>query len=330
MVNTAPAFHHARPLAAALAVVALLAAAPASAQKDFPGRPLRIVVGFPPGSSNDILARFLGQRLGERYGQQVIVDNRPGANGIIGTEIVARATSDGHTMLLLTTTYTMNAALYKLPFDPHKAFVPVNLIGTGPLVLVSSPAFAPKNVRELLDLARAKPDVLTYGTAGNGGINHFATEIFSRAAGIRMVHVPYKGGAPALTDVIAGQINVMFGTLPLTVRQVQGGKIRGFAVTSGKRTPLLPDVPTLAEAGVPGAEVATWWGIAVPAGTPAAIVARLNADIGAIVTQPESAQRLENEGAEPRSMPSAAFGKFVAGEMEKWARVAREANIRIQ
>jgi len=325
-----PALRSARPLAAALAVIALLAAVPASAQKDFPSRPLRIILGFPPGSSNDILARFLGQKLSERYGQQVIIDNRPGANGIIGTEIVARANPDGHTMLLMTTTFTMNAALYKLPFDPHKAFIPVNLIGTGPLVLVSSLSFAPKNVRELVELARAKPGVLTYGTAGNGGINHFATEMFSRAAGIQMVHVPYKGGAPALTDVIAGQINVMFGTLPLTVRQVQAGKIRGFAVTSGKRTPLLPDVPTLAEAGVPGAEVATWWGIAVPAGTPEAIVARLNADIGAIVTQPESAQRLENEGAEPRSMTSAAFGKFVASEMDKWARVAREANIKVQ
>jgi tripartite-type tricarboxylate transporter receptor subunit TctC len=308
----------------------LLFAAPALAQKDYPSRPLRIILGFPPASSNDILARFLAQKLSERYGQQVIVDNRPGANGIIGTEIVARANPDGHTMLLMTTTFTMNAALYKLPFDPNTAFIPVNLIGTGPLALVSSLAFPPKNVRELVELAKAKPGTLTYGTAGNGGINHFATEVFARAAGIKLIHVPYKGGAPALTDVIAGQINFMFGTLPLTVRQIQAGKIRGYAVSAGKRTPLLPDVPTLAEAGVPGAEVATWWGIAVPAGTPEAIVTKLNADIGAIVTQPESAQRLENEGAEPRPLTSAAFSKFVASEMDKWARVAREANIKIQ
>jgi tripartite-type tricarboxylate transporter receptor subunit TctC len=308
----------------------LLFAVPAHAQKDFPSRPLRIILGFPPASSNDILARFLGQKLSEKYGQQVIVDNRPGANGIIGTEIVARANPDGYTMLLITTTYTMNAALYKLPFDPHKAFTPVNLIGTGPLALVSNLSFPPKNVKELVELAKAKPGTLTYGTAGNGGINHFATEVFAHAAGIKLIHVPYKGGAPALTDVIAGQINFMFGTLPLTVRQIQAGKIRGYAVSGGKRTPLLPDVPTLAEAGVPGAEVTTWWGIAVPAGTPEAIVSKLNADIGAIVTQPESAQRLENEGAEPRPLTSAAFSKFVASEMEKWARVAREAGIKIQ
>ncbi|MGH8617783.1 MAG: tripartite tricarboxylate transporter substrate binding protein [Burkholderiales bacterium] len=311
-------------------VMAAIAASPAAAQKDFPNRPLRIILGFPPASSNDILARFLAQKFVERYGQQAIVDNRPGANGIIATELVARANPDGYTMLLITTTYTMNAALYKLPFDPHKAFIPVNLIGTGPLALVSNLSFPPKNVRELVELAKAKPGTLTYGTAGNGGINHFATEVFARAAGIQLIHVPYKGGAPALTDVIAGQINFMFGTLPLTVRQIQAGKIRGYAVSAGKRTPLLPDVPTLAEAGVPGAEVSTWWGIAVPAGTPDAIVAKLNADITAIVTQPEAAQRLESEGAEPRPLTSAAFSKFVASEMEKWARVAREANIRIQ
>jgi len=320
----------ARLLAAMLAPVLLTAAAPAPAQKGFPERPMRIIVGFPPGSSNDLVARFTAQKLSERYGQQVIADNRPGASGIIANDLAARATPDGHTMLLLTTSYTMIPSIYKLPYDPDKAFAGITMLGSGPLALVSNLTFPPRNTRELIELARSKAGGVSYATAGAGGVNHFGAELFARIAGISMLHVPYKGGAPALTDVIAGQVNIMFGTLPLTVRQIQGGRIRAFGVSGLKRSSLLPEVPTLAESGAPGYEMNNWWGLAVPAGTPPAIIAKLSSDVGAILAQPEAAQRLESEGAEPRSMPPAAFSRLILSEIEKWTRVAREANIKAQ
>jgi tripartite-type tricarboxylate transporter receptor subunit TctC len=310
--------------------LAALAAAPVCAQKDFPNRSMRIVVGFLPGSSNDILARFIGQKLGERYGQQVIVDNRPGASGIIGNDIAARSSPDGHTLLLMTTSYTMSPPLYALPYDPHRAFIPVTMLGNGPLALVANPAIPPKNAKELIEFAKARPGAVSYASAGSGGVNHFGAELFARIAGIQMLHVPYKGGAPALTDVIAGQVNIMFATLPLSARQIQAGKVRAFGVSSLKRSPLLPDVPPLAEAGAPGYELNNWWGLAVPGGTPEPIVAKLNADVVAILAQPEAAQRLENEGAEPRPMTSAAFTRLVNDEIAKWTRVAREAGIKAQ
>ena len=316
--------------AAGFAAIATLATAPAFAQKDFPNRPLRIVIGFPPGSSNDLVARFIGQKLGERYSQQVIVDNRPGASGIIANDLASRSTPDGYTLLLLTTSYTMSVQLYKLPYDPYKAFAGVAMLGNGPLALVSNPAFPPKTTKELIDLAKSKPGGVSYATAGSGGVNHFGAELFSRVTGIQMLHVPYKGGAPALTDVIAGQVNIMFGTLPLTVRQIQAGKIKAFGVSGLKRSALLPDVPTLAESGAAGFELNNWWGLAVPSGTPEAIVNKLNGDIAAILGQPEAAQRLESEGAEPRIMTAAAFSKHILSEIEKWSRVAREANIKAQ
>ena len=302
----------------------------ASAQDAFPSRPLRIIVGFLPGSSNDLLARLIGQKLGEQYGQQVVVDNRAGANGIIGTELAARASPDGHTLLLMTTSSTMNPAIYKLNYDPVKSFTPVALLGKGPLALVSNLSFPPRNAHELIALAKSKPGIVSYASAGAGGVNHFGAELFSRIAGIQMTHVPYKGGAPALTDVIAGQVNVLFGTLPLTARQILSGKIKAFGVSSLKRSPLLPDVPPLAEEGVPGYELTNWWGLAVPSGTPPAIVAKLNADVAAIMAAPEFAKRLESEGAELQPMSSATFAKFVSSELDKWQRVAREANIKVQ
>lgn len=312
------------------AAIALLTAVAAHADDRYPARPVRIIVGFLPGSSNDILARMVGAKLTELWGQQVVVDNRSGANGIIGSEITARSTPDGHTLVLMTTSHTMNPALYKLPFDPLRSFTPVAMLGTGPLALVAHPSFGPGNVRELIDAARAKPSTITFATAGVGGINHFAAELFAHSTGIRLVHVPYKGGAPALTDVMAGQVHTMFGTLPLALRQVRAGKVKAFGVTALKRSPLMPEVPTIAEQGVAGYEFNTWWGIAGPAGIPAPIVAKLNAGIGAFVTQPESAQRLENEGAEPRPMTPAAFASLITAEIAKWGRVARDAGIRAQ
>ena len=311
--------------------IALASASVCYAQQAFPTRPVRIIVGFLPGSSQDTLARFVGSRLTERLGQQIVVDNRAGANGIIGADLVAKATPDGHTLLMMSTSHTMNAAVQpKLPFDPVKSFAPVAMLGAGPLVLVANPSVPAANVKALVELAKAKPRTITYAAAGTGGINHFGGALFARSAGIELVHVPYKGGVPALTDVMSGQVQLMFGTMPLTLSQIRAGKVKALGITSAKRSPLLADVPTIAEAGVPGYEISTWWGVLAPAGVPAGVVRILNSEMSGIITQPDALQRLEAEGASPWPMPPAEFGRIIATEIDKWRRVAREANIKAE
>ena len=312
-----------------LATILLGATAHTLAQHgSYPVRPVRIIVGFLPGSSNDLLARFVGSKLTERFGQQTVVDNRPGANGIIGSELTSRATPDGHTLLLMSVSHTMSAAVYpKLPYDPINSFTPVATLGAGPLVVATHPGFPANSVKALIDLARAKPNTLAYASAGVGGINHFGGALFSRVAGVQMTHVPYKGGAPALAEVMGGQVQLMWGTMPLTLTQLRAGKVKALAVTSARRSPLLPDVPAIGEAGAPGAEISTWWGLLAPAGVPAPLLARLNAEIAAILRQPESTQRLSTEGAEPWILSSAEFAAVIGKEIEKWTRVAREAGI---
>ena len=269
-------------------------------QPTYPSRPVRIIVGFTPASSNDILARFVGTRLGERLGQQVIVENRPGANGIIGSDLTAKATPDGHTLMLVSTSHTMNAAVQsKLPFDAVASFAPVAMLGAGPLVLVAHPSFQASSPKALVDIAKAKPGTINYASAGTGGINHFAGALFSRTAGVEMTHVPYKGGAPALTDVIGGQVQIMFGSMPLTLRQVRAGKVKALGVTSPQRSPQLPEMPTIAEGGVPGYEFTAFYAILVPSRTPREIVTRLADTIGKTVASPEYRERIINAGMEP-------------------------------
>ena len=313
----------------AAALLTASAPAPGQPQPPFPQKPIRLIVGFLPGSSNDTLARFVGGRLQERMGQQLVVDNRPGANGNIGAELTAKATPDGHTLLLMSVSHTMSAAVYeKLPFDPVKSFTPIAMLGAGPLVVVTHPAFPAATIRALIELAQSKPNTLTFSSAGTGGINHFGGALFSRVANVQMIHVPYKGGAPALTDVMGGQVQLMWGTMPLTLTQIRAGKVKALAVTSAKRSPLLPETPTIGEAGAPGAEISTWWGILAPSGMSQAIETRLNNEIAAILVTPESAQRLAAEGAEPWPLTSAAFSRVMSSEIDKWTRVAREARIR--
>jgi tripartite-type tricarboxylate transporter receptor subunit TctC len=308
---------------------ALASASICYAQQTYPTRPVRIIVGFLPGSSQDMLARFVGAKLTERVGQQVVVDNRAGANGIIGADLTAKATPDGHTLLMMSTSHTMNAAVQpKLPFDAVKSFTPVAMLGAGPLVLVANPSVPASNVKALLELAKAKPRMITYAAAGTGGINHFGGALFARSAGIELVHVSYKGGVPALTDVISGQVQLMFGTMPLTLQQIRAGRVKALGITSAKRSPQLAEVPTIAEAGVPGYEISTWWGVLGPAGLSPATVRTLNSEMSGIITQPDAMQRLEAEGASPWPMPPADFGRVIATEIEKWRRVAREANIK--
>ena len=316
--------------AAALVMITLVCDRSAQAQDNYPTRPLRIIVGFLPGSSNDLLARFVGNNLTERFGQQTVVDNRAGANGIIGSSLAARATPDGHTLLLMSVSHTMSAAVYaKLPYDPVKSFTPVAMLGAGPLVIATHPSFPANDIKVLIDLAKAKPYSLAYASAGIGGINHFGGALFSRTVGVQMTHVPYKGGAPALADVMGGQVQIMWGTMPLTMTQIRSGKVKALAITSAKRSSLLPDVPAISE-GAPGAEISTWWGLLAPAGIPARILTKLNEAIAGMLRQPESAQRLSTEGAEPWLLSSSQFAGVIDKEIEKWTRVAREANIRAE
>lgn len=306
------------------------AAPPDGAAAAFPSRPLRIIVGFPPGSGTDILARYVGAKLSERVNQPVVVDNRPGANGIIAGELTAKSPADGHTVQFMSTSHTMNAAVYKLPFDAVKSFTPIGLLGEGALALVTHPSFPAQSVKALVELAKKTPNSVTYAVSGSGGINHFAGALFSRMAGIQLLDVPYRGGPQALTDVIAGQVNIMIATVAITHRQVKAGKLAALGVSTRQRAPLLPDVPPIAEAGVPGYVMSTWWGVIAPAGTPKPIAEKLNREIGAVLGMAESRQRLENDGAEPKTLSSAEFGRLLADEVSKWTRVARESGIKAE
>ncbi len=298
-------------------------------QATYPSRPIRIIAGFPPGSSIDTLARVVGPKLNERLGQPVVIDNRPGANGIIAAELTAKATPDGHTLLMTSVSHTMSAAVYTtLPFDAARAFTPIATVGMGPLILVANPGVAAGSVKELIDLAKSKPNALAYGTAGTGGINHFGAALFARMAGVQLTHVPYKGGAAALTDLMAGQVQLMWATMPLSLPQIRANRIKALGITSSKRSALLPNVPTVIEAGVPGYEISTWWGVLGPLNIPGPIVTRLNAELGGMITQPEMAQRLAAEGAEPWRLSVTEFGRYLQTEVDKWIKVARDANIR--
>ena len=277
-----------------------------------------------------MLARFVGGKLTERLGQQVVVDNRSGANGIIAAELTAKAAPDGHTLQFMSISHTMNAAVYKLPFDAVKSFTPVGMLASGPLVLVTHPSFPAPTVKALVDLAKAKPNTISYAVSGTGGINHFAGAMFSRMAGIQLLDVPYRGGPQALTDLIAGQVQLMFATLAITHRQVAAQKLKALGVSTPKRATLLPNVPTIAESGVKDYAMSTWWGVLAPPALPNAIVAKLNRETAAVLGQPDTAQRLENDGAEAAPMASAEFARMLASEVERWKRVARESNIKAE
>lgn len=307
----------------------VLIAASAHAQtSQYPNRPIRVISGFPPGSSVDVVGRFMSSRLAERLGQQLVIDNRPGASGTIGADITARAAPDGYTLFIMTSSQIMSVPIFKkLPYDPVKSFTAISPIGIGPLMLVSQPSFAPKSVKEIIDLAKSKPDALTYSSAGNGSINHYVGALFGKAVGAQLLHVPHKGGAPAFFAAMSGEVNLMFATLPLSLTQIRAGKVKAYGITAPKRSALVPNVPPIAET-VPGFDAVTWWSFTGPAGLPAPILARLNSEIVGILNQPDSAQRLSAEGAEPWPLSSEAFAKVLQSELEKWTRVARDIGIR--
>jgi len=312
--------------------LAAFAAAPAAvgaAAGDFPSKPLRLIVPFPPGGSNDLLARYFANQLTDRLGQQVIVDNRAGANGIIGTEVASKTTPDGYTMLIISTSYTMNAAVRKLPYDVKKSFDPITLLGSSPNSIVVHPGWGVNKLQDIVAMAKAKPDSIMYAHTGVGGFNHFGGELFKKMAQIRIGPVAYKGGGPAMIDVMGGQMKMMFSSLTQALPHVRSGKLKLLVIGANKRSPVVPDVPTFAESGYPGYEVYVWWGIAVPAGVPEKIRARLTDTFAGILNEPATRKRLLNEAAEPRNMTPDEIRKLIASEVAKWTDVASEAGIKV-
>jgi tripartite-type tricarboxylate transporter receptor subunit TctC len=325
-------FHRLRPCALALFCVCVAGTAAAQAQdaSRFPTKPIRLIVPFPPGGSNDILGRFIAQKLTERMGQQTIVDNRAGADGMIGTELASRAPADGHTLLMISISFTMNPAIHKVRYDPIKSFSPVAQIAAGPNVISSHPNFPAQNVKELIALARkSKPGDLRYATSGIGGVNHFHGELFNQMAKVKLTHIPYKGGGPSMIDVMTGQVETVFGTLIQGLPHIRSGRLKPLGVGSAKRSPLLPQVQSIAET-LPGYDGTIWWGLLAPANVPAPIIAKLNGEINAILRDPEMAKRLTAEAAEPAVTTPEAFGKLIADNITKWGRIAKEANIRAE
>ncbi len=309
--------------------VILSIATPVGAQT-YPTKPIRIVVPFPPGGTSDILARAIGQKLTEEWKQQVIVDDRPGAGANIGAEIVAKSSPDGYTLFILSTIHTINPSLYsKLAYDPVKDFSPITLIADTSQVLVVHPSLPVHTVKEFIAYAKKHPGKLNYSSAGNGSQPHLTAELFKAKTGIDIVHVPYKGAPPAMTDLLAGQVALTFATAPSAVPFVKSGKLRALGVSTAQRISALPDVPTIAEAGVPGFEAAGWNGLVGPAGMPAPIVNRIHAAIVEIVKVPAMASFLSGQGADPHTMMPAEFAAYIKSEVVKWAQVVKDSGARI-
>ncbi|PVY80059.1 tripartite-type tricarboxylate transporter receptor subunit TctC [Cupriavidus alkaliphilus] len=306
------------------------AAAPPVLAQSFPARPVRLVVPYPPGGPTDIVARVVGQKLSERLGQPLVVENRPGAGGNIGAEAVARAAPDGYTLLVATTAHAINMTLFRKPgYDTRKDFAPVSLLTRGPLVLVTAPATPAASVAELIAMARGRPGQLTFASSGNGQSTHLAAELFNSMAGVRMTHVPYKGSAPALTDVMGGQATVMFDTMLSAMPFVRDGKLRALAVTGAQRSPAAPDTPTIAQSGLPGYEATAWNALLAPAGTPPAVLEAIAAALKSVLDDADVRARFATQGfaAEWTSPPATA--KFLDQEIDKWARVVKASGATI-
>lgn len=317
---------------ALLRVTALcaFAVAGASAAQDYPTKPIRMIIPFPPGGGSDVTGRVVAMALSERLGRQVVVDNRAGAGGIIGTELAANATRDGYTLLVVSLAHVISPWLYDLKgrYDPIKSFAPVAIMAASPVVLVAHPGVPAKSVADLVAFARKYPGKLQYASAGMGSVTHLAAELFKYSAKVEMLHVPYKGAGPAMVDVVAGHVNLVFGGLLATVPHVRAGRLRALGVGSLQRNPILPDVPSIAEAGVPDYETVNWFGLVVPAGTPASIIERLSREVAAVQDLPEVRKQLDGDGATVLRMTPAQFGAYMVADMEKWGRVVKGSGIK--
>lgn len=317
----------------ALAAAALPLAAPhlsARAQvADWPNRPIRLVSPFPPGGAADLTARIMAEELTGVLRQSVVVENRTGVGGAVGSEFVARATPDGYTWLLASTgPFAITPELVRLNFDPARDLAPVAMVSIVPSIFVVNPAVPANNMAELIALARARPGQLSYASGGNGTAQHLFGEMLKQMAGLDIQHVPYRGGGPALTDTIAGRVQILCDTLPLALPHIREGRVRAVGVTTAQRHPALPDVPTVAESGVPGYEAVGWYGMAAPAGTPEALVTRMNREVNALLEKPLLKERMSAQGSDPLAMTPAAFQARIAEDRARWARVIRDGNIR--
>ena len=314
---------------AAIAVACNAAAYAAQPEAPYPTRPVRIVVPQTPGASTDLTARLIAQKLSPNFGQPVIVENRPGAGSIVGTELVAKATPDGHTLLVVASSIVLNPILQKnLPFDPQRDLAPIAQLSTFPNVLVVHPAVPAKNVQELVALAKAKPGALNYGSAGTATGTHLSAELFKHMTGTDMVHVPYKGGGAAIPALLGGQVQLMFSTTVAALPQVRAGKLRALAVTSAKRSPSAPEVPTIAESGVPGYDHSAWNGLFAPAKTPRAIISRLNGEVVQILHSPDVKAIFLKEGAEPVGNKPEEFAAILKSESAKWTKVVQASGMK--
>ena len=320
-------------LACALAVTACAAYAQSAGKPGgvYPSKPIRMIVPFAPGGSNDIMARLTAQKFSESFGQQVIVDNRGGASGVIGTDLAAKSAPDGYTVLVMSLTLTVNPSLFrKLPYDTERDLIPITLIASAPLMLVVHPSIPAKSVKELIAYAKANPNKLNFGSGGTGATPHLAGEMFKMMAGLQMTHVPYKGGGPALADLVGGQIQLMLENIPSTLPFVKAGKLRALAITGLKRSAIVSDLPTLDEAGLKGYEIVGWNGLFVPAGTPRNIVTYLHAETVKALAQPDTKERLATLGAEGVGNTPDEFRAFIKAEIVKWAKVVKAAGLKVE
>jgi tripartite-type tricarboxylate transporter receptor subunit TctC len=316
-----------RHMLAAAAALAFGAAVPAQARASaWPDKPIRLVVGYPPGGATDVIARLVAGRLGEQLGQSVIVDNRPGANSNVSAQFVAHAPADGYTLYMYSVAQTVNAALYpKLGYDPQKDFAPIGLIAKIPNILVVNVALPVKTVDDYIRYAKASASGISFASAGNGSTTHLSGEIFRSGTGLNMLHVPYRGSSPAITDLIGGQVHSMFDNAPSALPHIKSGRLRAIAITSPKRSPLLPDVPTVAESGFPGFEVHSWFGLAAPAGTPRALIERLNAELAKAAANQDVRQQLQELGATQEQGTPEQMRSFIASELKRWAEVVKRS-----
>src|SRR5262245_16758006 len=305
-----------------------LAFATAAGAQTYPTKPLRLVIPFPPGGSNDVVGRMIAFQLSDRLGKSVVVDNQGGAGGIIGTEAVARANPDGYTLLLISVAHAFGSSMYKLPYDPIGAFAPVSILGTGPVALCVNAKLPVSTLADLIALAKSKPGELNYATAGVGSFQHLSSALFKLQSGLDIVHIPFKGGGPAMADVVAGNTQIVIGSLIQMLPQINTGRLKILGVGSEKRVPALPNVPTISEAGVPGYEATNWWGVVAPAGTPRPVIDKLHKEISVLLASGETKKRFETEGGEAVQMSSDDFGKFIVSETAKWAKVVKEAGIK--
>ncbi|HET9576609.1 MAG TPA: tripartite tricarboxylate transporter substrate binding protein [Usitatibacter sp.] len=317
-------------LIALLASLALALPGGAAAQA-FPTKPIRIVVTYPPGGGADLMARLVAPKMSESLGQPVVVENKPGASGQIGASEVARSAPDGYTLMLDASSYSVNPSLYsKLPYEPTKAFTPIAVLALFPNVLVVTPSYPVHDVKGLIAAAKAKPGTIAFASSGNGSAQHLSGELFLQKTGVQMTHVPYKGGGPALNDVMGGQVPTFFANMASSLPQIKGGKLRPLAITGAKRSPALPDVPTMAEAGVPGYEVYEWNAIFAPAGTPPAVIAKLAEAIDKAVQSPEFRERVASLGGELTGYGPAEADRFVREQMQLWGKVVKDGKIRVE